>query len=164
MEPSSTLPIMPTTLTLTAAELQQREFATLSTLLNVLTDFSLFVVPGFRGLSCDHPSPEETIVAGYDAYHKVLKTLRALSFVLIRDHEIIALLSQVLPTGVVGFLSVTVPRWTWPSETQTIHVAQNSCTGYDLAFPQVSQNFHLLTVKQRSEPRLRPQDNQSLLV
>ncbi|KAF8429350.1 hypothetical protein BGX38DRAFT_1298621 [Terfezia claveryi] len=85
---------MPTILTLTVAELQQREFATFSTLLNVLTDFSLFFALGFREPSCDHPSSEETIVVDYDAHHKVL------------------------PTGV-----------TWPSETQMIHIAQNSCTG-----------------------------------
>lgn len=130
MEQSSTLPILPTQTITVTAEAQQQEFAMVSTLLHILSDPTLFQAPGFEEPPPTHLSTEETIVApSNNVNHKALKTLRALSFVLVRDHEIIALVSKVLPTGVVGFLSVTTPRWSWPSETQTIHVAQNSRAG-----------------------------------
>lgn len=96
------------TATVSTSESQQQELAMVSTLLHVLVNPALFHAPGFKDPPITRPSADETIVSPNDnASHRALKSLRALSFVLVRDQETIALLSKVLPSGVVGFLLVT---------------------------------------------------------
>ncbi|KAF8431500.1 hypothetical protein BGX38DRAFT_1263418 [Terfezia claveryi] len=114
----------------TQLETQQQEFAIISTLLHVLSDPALFNPPGFKRPPFRHPIATEKIVTtSDDDKHKQLKSLRGLSFALVRNHEIFALVSKVLPSGILGFLSVTGPSWEWPSDSHTLHIAQNSQFG-----------------------------------
>ncbi|KAF8538680.1 hypothetical protein BDD12DRAFT_137421 [Trichophaea hybrida] len=79
------------------------EFRAITKLLNVLQDRSLFGGLRAKVSAVDYYSP----VTGSDA-RRQLKILRQIPFVLVRNHEIVAALSRVLPGGIVGVLSATV--------------------------------------------------------
>ncbi|KAF8533646.1 hypothetical protein BDD12DRAFT_913960, partial [Trichophaea hybrida] len=96
------------------------EFRTITKLLHVLQDYSLF--GGHRAnLPVVNYYPS---VTGSEA-RRQLKILRQIPFVLVRNHEIVAALSRMLPSGIVGVLSATVAE----GNDQTdgiVHLSRNS--------------------------------------
>jgi len=96
------------------------EFRVITKLLHVLQDRSLFGGHRANVPVVDYFPP----VTGSDA-RRQLKILRQLPFVLVRNHEIVAALSRVLPSGIVGVLSATLAEGDDQNDG-LVHLSRNS--------------------------------------
>jgi len=96
------------------------EFRAITKLLHVLQDRSLFDGHRANVRVVDYFPP----VTGSDA-RRQLKILRQIPFVLVRNHEIVAALSRVLPGGIVGVLSATLAEGDDQNDG-LVHLSRNS--------------------------------------